>query len=84
MGTTHLLCDQKGYLVLSLRFDRASVIWYKQGLDAVLNAKTPDSHQICHPYTGNPSSDTPGDSRNAFLHQGGVIELPDDWACGGG
>ena len=30
-----------------------------------------------HPYTGNLSSETCGDRRNAFPHCGDVLELPD-------
>ena len=61
-----------------------AAIWYNQGLDALPNPRTPDSIQNCHPYTGNLSSETPGDSKKAFLHWGHVLELPDNWARGWG
>ena len=32
--------------------------------------------QKCHPYTGYLHSTASGDSKNAFLHCGGVLELP--------
>ncbi len=42
---------------------------------ALFNLKTSMLIQKCHPYTGNLNSETPGDSKNAFLHWGNVLDL---------
>ncbi len=44
--------------------------------DALPNPKMPILSQKRDPYTGNLNSETPGDSKNAFLHCGDVLELP--------
>ncbi len=42
-----------------------------------LNPKTSILMQKCHSYTGNLNSETPGDSKNAFLHFGDVLVIQD-------
>ena len=42
---------------------------------ALLNPEISTSIQIHHPYTGNLNSETPGDSKNTFLHCGDVLGL---------
>ena len=44
-------------------------------LFAVFNPKMYISIHRRHPYTGNLKSETPGDSKSAFLHCGGVLAL---------
>jgi len=41
---------------------------------ALFNPKTSILIQKRHPYTGNLNSETSGDSKNAFLHWGDVLE----------
>ena len=43
---------------------------------AHLNPKTPTPIPNCHPCTGNPNSETPRDSKNAFLTCGDAWEIP--------
>jgi len=55
---------------------------YDQGNDniALFNPETSISIQKQHPYTGNLNSGTPGDSKNAFLHCGDVLD-DKAWHC---
>ncbi len=48
------------------------------GTPALFNPETSILIQKRHPYTGNLNSETPGDSKNAFLHWGDVLALPKD------
>ncbi len=43
---------------------------------ALFNPKTPILIQKRHPYTRNLNRETPGDSKNAFLHWGDVLAPP--------
>ncbi len=45
-------------------------------IDALFNPETSIFIQKRHPYTGNLNSETPGDSKNAFLHCGDVLAAP--------
>ncbi len=42
---------------------------------ALFNDRKSTLVQKHHPYTGNLNSETPGDSNNAFLHWGDVLDV---------
>ena len=46
---------------------------HKCSLSALFSLKASILIHKCHPYTGNLNSETPGDSKNAFLHREDVL-----------
>ena len=59
-------------------------------LSALFDPETYILIQNRHPYTGNPNSETSGDSNSAFLHPGDVLAHSNacrdhhQWSCKGG